>query len=98
MYEITPEKVGEIFEGLENYGIVEVDVENVASILDDMLDSTEKKLEYAREKLKDGNVDKAVLVVRDGTGTLIVKIENVIEIRAVLRDYEKLIGELKVER
>ncbi len=98
VYEIAPEKAKEIFERLEEYGIVEIEVENVASLFDDMLDSKEEKLRYAREKLEDGNVDKALLVVKDDTGTLVIKIENVVEIRAVLRDYKRLIGELKLER
>ncbi len=98
IYEIAPEKAREIFGRLENYGIVKVEVENVASLFDDMLDSMEEKLRYAREKLENGNVDKAVLVVKDDTGTLVIKMENVVEIRAVLGDYEKLIEELKLER
>ena len=78
--------------------VVEMEVQNAASLFDDMLDSKEERLRYAREKLEDGNVDKAFLVVKDDIGTLVIKIENVVEIRVVLVDYEKLIGELKLER
>ena len=98
VYEIPPEKVPEIFERLGGYGITNIDVENAASLFDDMLESREEKLRYAREKLANGNIDKALLVVRDDTGTLVIKIENVVEIRVMLRDYETLIEELKLER
>ncbi len=98
MYEIPVEKVIGIFESVEDYGIVGVEVENVASILDDMLQSEEEKLSYAREKLEEGNIDRAVMVVRGDIGTLTIKIENVVEIRIKLREYKKLIENLNLER
>ncbi len=98
MYEIPVEKVIGIFDSVEDYGIVGVEVENVASILDDMLQSEEEKLSYAREKLEEGNIDGAVMVVKGDIGTLIIKIENVVEIRIKLREYKKLIENLNLER
>ncbi|ASJ09234.1 hypothetical protein A3L11_08340 [Thermococcus siculi] len=96
IHEIPPEKVRGIFEELERYGMVNIEVENLASLFDDMLDSTEERLRYAREKLEEGNVDKAVLVVKDGRGILVVKIENVVEIRAELEDYGRLMRDWNI--
>ncbi|ACJ16196.1 hypothetical protein TON_0708 [Thermococcus onnurineus NA1] len=93
VYEVPVERVREVFGRIEEYDLLSVDVENEASVIDDMLGSEEGKLRYVREKLDDGNIDSAVLVVRDGTGTLVVKMENVITIRATVRNYERLIEE-----
>ena len=98
VYEISPERVPEIFERLDGYGVTGVDVENTASLFDDMLESGEEKLRYARERLANGNIDKALLVVRNGVGTLVVKMENVVEIRVTLRDYKRLLEEFELER
>jgi hypothetical protein len=95
VYKLPPEKVKEIFEGLEEYGIIDVEVENLASLFDDMLESTEDRLDYARKMLEDGNVDDAALVVKDGKGILVVKIENVVEIRAELEDYKRILDDVE---
>lgn len=94
VYELSPEEVRQVLGVIESYGVNEVEVENLASFLDDMIESPKERLEYARRLLNEGNVDKAVLVVGDGTGTLIVKIENVAEIRVFVREYEKLMRAL----
>ncbi|WP_457751434.1 hypothetical protein [Thermococcus sp.] len=83
-----------IVENAEKYGVVNIDLENRASLLDDMLDSKEEKLQYAREKMKEGNVDKAVLVVRDGRGILVINIEDVVEIRIEIEDYKSILEQL----
>ena len=93
VHDLPPEFAREVLENIERYGIVAVDVENRVSIIDDMLESEEEKLRYAREKVREGNVDRAVLVVRDGRGTLIIKVENVVEIRVELREYGRLLQE-----
>ncbi|AHL22270.1 hypothetical protein [Thermococcus nautili] len=95
-YNLPPDFARKAIEDIERYGIVAVDVENRVSLLDDMLKSDEEKLKYAREKVKEGNVDKAVLVVRDGIGTLVINVENVVEIRVELGEYEKLLREAGV--
>ncbi|ASA77534.1 hypothetical protein [Thermococcus sp. 5-4] len=98
IYQLTPEKALSILDVIENYGVVSVDVDNAASILDDMLDSNAEKLQYARRILDDGNVDKAVLVVRDDAGVLVIKMENVVEIRVTVRDYSRLIEEFALKQ
>ncbi|GAB6135297.1 hypothetical protein [Thermococcus prieurii] len=96
VYNLSPDFARKVLDDIERYGIVSVDVENKVSLLDDMLKSDGEKLKYAREKVKEGNVDKAVLVVRDGTGTLVINVENVVEIRVELGEYEKLLREAGV--
>ncbi|NJE10357.1 hypothetical protein [Thermococcus sp. MAR1] len=91
IYPLTPEKALRILDVIEKYGVMSVDVDNVASILDDMLYSNAEKLQYARRIISEGNVDKAVLVVRDDTGILVIKMENVVEIRVAIKDYLRLI-------
>ena len=96
-YNLSPDFARKVLEDIERYGVVAVDVENRVSIIDDMLESDEEKLKYAREKVKEGNVDRAVLVVRDGRGTLTINVENVVEIRVELEKYEELLREAGVE-
>lgn len=64
-YEITCEKEGiiKMFEEILQYCLVDIDVENRASLVDDMLKSTEDKLRYAIQKLKENDVDTARFVV-----------------------------------
>jgi len=94
IHEIPADFAKKIVENAEKYGVVNVDVENRASLLDDMLDSKEEKLRYAQEKMEEGNVDKAVLVVRDGRGMLVINIEDVVEIRIELEDYKSILEQL----
>ena len=94
IHEIPADFAKKIVENAERYGVVNVDVENRASLLDDMLDSKEEKLRYAQEKIEEGNVDKAVLVVRDGRGMLVINIEDVVEIRIGLQDYKSILEQL----
>ncbi|NJE02994.1 hypothetical protein [Thermococcus sp. MV11] len=96
IYPLTPEKALSILDVIEDYGVVSVDVDNAASLLDDMLEPNTKKLQYARRILGEGNVDKAVLVVRDNAGILVIKMENVVEMRVVVRDYRRLIEDLSL--
>ncbi|ASJ04630.1 hypothetical protein [Thermococcus barossii] len=97
VYPLTREKALHVLGSIEDYGVVSVDVDNAASILDDILDSNSRKLQYARRILDDGNVDKAVLVVRDNEGILVIKMENVVEIRVVVRNYRRLMQDLSLE-
>jgi len=97
VYSLAPERALKILDAVEEYGVVSVDVQNAVSILDDMLDSDTKKLQYARGILNNGNVDKAFLVVRDNEGILIVKVENVVEIRISVKDYHRLIEDLPLK-
>ncbi|NJE48518.1 hypothetical protein [Thermococcus sp. 9N3] len=96
VYNLSPDFARKVLDDIERYGVAGVYVENRVSLLDDMLKSDEEKLKYAREKVNEGNVDKAVLVVRDGTGTLVINVENVVEIRVELEKYEKLLREAGV--
>ncbi|NJE84374.1 hypothetical protein E3E23_00745 [Thermococcus sp. CX2] len=98
IYNVPLGKIREIFEGIEKYGIVGIDTENEASLLDDMLQSDKERLKYAREKLDDGTIDSALLVVKDGTGTLVVKMENIITIRVTVGDYGRLIEDFELKR
>ncbi len=95
-YNLPPDFARNVLEDIEHYGVVTVDVENRVSLLDDMLKSDDEKLRYARDKVNGGNVDKAVLVIRDGMGTLVINVENVVEVRVELREYEKLLREAGV--
>ena len=97
VYSLAPERALKILDAVEEYGVVSVDVQNAVSILDDMLDSDTKKLQYARGILNNRNVDKAFLVVRDNEGILIVKVENVVEIRISVKDYHRLIEDLPLK-
>lgn len=96
VYELSPDKVRQVFGVIESYGVNEVEVENLASLLDDMIESPKERLEYARRLIKEGNVDKAVLVVGDGSGSLVVKIENVAEIRVFVKEYERLMRDIGI--
>lgn len=75
---------------IESYGVNEVEVENFVFFLDDMIEFFKEWLEYVCRFFNEGNVDKVVFVVGDGIGMFIVKIENVVEIRVFVREYEKL--------
>ncbi|CAD5244273.1 conserved protein of unknown function [Thermococcus camini] len=98
IYPLTPEKVLSILDVIEDYGVISVDVDNAASILDDMLYSNAEKLQYARRILDNGNVDKAVLVVRDRGGVIVIKMENVVEIRVAIKDYSMLIEDFALNQ
>jgi len=71
IYEITCEKEGiiKMFEKILQYGLVDIDVENSASLVDDMLKSNEDKLRYAIQKLEENNVDTARLVIKGWCGS-----------------------------
>ena len=97
-YPINPEKARDIFDAIALYGIVSVDVENAASILDDMLESDSERLRYARRILDNGKIDKAVLVLRGDEGVFIIKLENVAEIRVTVRNYSRLIEEFALSQ
>ena len=90
-HELPPAFAREVLEHAEEYGISNIDVENRVSILDDMLSFREDKLAYALKKLDEGRIGKAVLIIKEGRGTLVIKVENVIEIRAELEDYSKIL-------
>jgi hypothetical protein len=97
-YDVRADKMPRIFEKIENYEILNIEVENAASLLDDMLNSLEEKMGYIRRLLVEGNVDKDVLVVRDGKGLLVFKMENVVEIRIIVRDYKVLMDDFQIGR
>ena len=98
VHEILREKedIIRMFERISKYGLVDIDVENRASFLDDMLKSTEDKLRYALQKLEDNDVDTARFVIKDNTGMLIVKTEDIITIRATIMEHEKFIEDFKL--
>ena len=98
IYETTCEKedIIKMFEEMIQYGLVDIDVENRASFLDDMLKSTEDKLRYAIQKLEENDVDTARFVIKGDVGVLIVKIEDVITIRATIKEYKKFIEDFKL--
>lgn len=98
IYNVPLGKIREISEGIEKYGIVGIEIENEASLFDDMLQSDKERLKYAREKLDDRTIDSALLVVKDGTGTLVVKMENIIMIHVTAGDYGRLIEDFELNR
>lgn len=98
IYNVPLGKIREISEGIEKYGIVGIEIENEASLFDDMLQSDKERLKYAREKLDDRTIDSALLVVKDGTGTLVVKMENIIRIHVTVGDYGRLIEDFELKR
>ena len=98
VYSVPLEKLGRLIDTMESYGIVNVDVENAASIFDDMTKSDAERLRYARRILSEGNVDKAVLVVRGERGVLVIKMENVVEVRVDLKDYRRIIEDFALKQ
>ncbi|WP_042680757.1 hypothetical protein [Thermococcus paralvinellae] len=90
------EGIIKMFEKIIQYGLVDIDVENRASLVDDMLKSSEDKLRYAIQKLEENDVDTARLVIKGDVGVLIVKIEDVITIRATIKEYKKFIEDFKL--
>jgi len=91
---LPPEFAREVLMKAERYGVTDVDVENSVSVVDDMLGSAEEKLRYAREKMDESNVDKAFLVIHEGRATLILNLENVVEIRVGLEKYRDILAEV----
>ncbi len=101
MYEIKPQAVRRIFEKPQDYGLLEIDVENAASILDDMLKDESQKRNYALRLMEENSIDWARLIITDDGGVIVVKIGNVVSIRARVREYGKIIGQFgltEVER
>ncbi|HDZ36174.1 MAG TPA: hypothetical protein ENH81_04600 [Thermococcus sp.] len=96
VHPLAPEEAMKIFDAIEEYNVVSVDVQNAVSLLDDMIESEAKKLQYARRVLNNGNVDKAFFVVRGNEGILVIKMENVVEIRVSVGDYRRLIEDLSL--
>ncbi len=94
LYPIPPGRAREVLSRIRDYGVLRVEVENLASLFDDMLASDDARLKYALERLDDGNIDRAVLVVKGETAVLVIKMETIMEIRVALRDYERLLKDL----
>jgi len=81
---IPKEKLIEIIRS--HIKIKDIDVEHAASIVDDQLSSKEEKIEYAIRKLEENEPNEIKLVIKESEAVLIVKIENIINIRVVSED------------
>ncbi|KPU62456.1 hypothetical protein EP1X_08905 [Thermococcus sp. EP1] len=90
------EKLKEVIENVLDYGVLDVEIENRASLLDDMLDRKDEKLKYAMKKLGENDIGEARLVLKEGKAILVLKIENVISIRFVLEDVQNIIKALGI--
>jgi len=98
IYRVPPEKVGVILKKIPGYGLIGVDVENEASLMDDMLTSEEDRMRYAREKVTENGADSAIFLVKDDTGTLVIKIGNVVTIRMRIREHRRFLNDLGLRR
>lgn len=90
------EKLKEVIENVLDYGVLDVEIENRASLLDDMVDRKDEKLKYAMKKLGENGIGEARLVLKEGKAILVLKIENVISIRFVLEDVQNIIKALGI--
>lgn len=90
------EKLKEVIENVLDYGVLDVEIENRASLLDDMVDRKDEKLKYAMKKLGENDIGEARLVLKEGKAILVLKIENVISIRFVLEDVQNIIKALGI--
>ncbi|NJE26691.1 hypothetical protein E3E22_08695 [Thermococcus sp. MV5] len=90
------DKLKEVIGNVLDYGLLDVEIENRASLLDDMLNRKDEKLKYAMKKLGENGIDEARLVLKEGKAILVLKIENVISIRFVLEDVQNIIKALEI--
>ncbi len=96
-YGVDSKNVKEILRNLKEYGLIDVDVENAASIFDDLLRDEGEKIRYALQLIEENGIDSAHLVVIGNRGTIVVKIGGVVLIRAEIKEYKKLIRDFKLE-
>ncbi|ALM76271.1 hypothetical protein [Thermococcus barophilus] len=94
VYDVDVGKVREVVPKIREYGLIDAEVENRASLIDDTLNTLEDRLEYILNKLDDNEPTEAKLVVKDNSGILIIKIEDIISIRLTVKDHEKLMRDL----
>ncbi|NJE13342.1 hypothetical protein [Thermococcus sp. LS2] len=94
VYDVDVEKAKAAVKKIQDYGLIGAEVENRASLIDDTLNTLEERLDYIIDKLDDNEPTEAKLVVKDDSGILIIKIEDIISIRLTVRDYEKLMKDL----
>ncbi len=66
--------------------IKEIDVEHAASIVDDQISTQKERIEYAIRKLEENDPDDIRLVIKEDEAVLIIKIENIIDIRITSED------------
>ena len=84
------EKLKEVLETISDYKLLDIEIENRASFLDDMLESKDEKLKYAMKKLEENEVEDAKLVLKGSNAVLVLKIEDVISIRFVFEDVQSI--------
>ncbi|USG99954.1 hypothetical protein K1720_00230 [Thermococcus argininiproducens] len=84
------ERLKEVIKKVSNYNLLDVEVENRASLLDDMLKNKDERLEYVLQKLEENEIDEAKVVVRDDSVIITLKIEDVILIRFVFGNHNIL--------
>ncbi|MPW38257.1 hypothetical protein GBV73_00820 [Thermococcus sp. 101 C5] len=89
-------KLKEFLEKVSDYKLLDIEIENRASLLDDMLESKDEKLKYAMKKLEENEIDEAKLVLKGGNALLVLKIEDVISIRLVFEDAHGVIQALEI--
>lgn len=91
------EKLKELIKNVEKYNLLDVEVQNRASLFDEMLKNKDERLKYAIEKLEENRIDEAKAVIRDDKVIVTLKIEDVISIRFIFRD-SSVLNELGITR
>ncbi len=98
IYETRKDDIRSMLKKIAEYNLADIEVENRASFLDDMLKSTEDRLKYALQKLEENDADTAKFIIKSDVGMLIVKIEDVITIRATIKDYKKFLEDFRLAK
>ncbi|WP_324735811.1 hypothetical protein VFC49_01065 [Thermococcus sp. SY098] len=98
IYEIRKDNIRAMLKKIAEYNLADIEVENRASFLDDMLKSTEDRLRYALQKLEENDADTAKFIIKSNVGMLIVKIEDVITIRVTIKDYKKFVDDFRLAK
>jgi len=98
IYRVPHEEVRAILEKIPGYGLIGVDVENEASLMDDMLASEKDRIGYARKKVTENGADSAIFLVKDDTGILTINIGDVITIRIRIRGHRRFLNDLGLRR
>ncbi|WP_457753849.1 hypothetical protein [Thermococcus sp.] len=98
IYEIRKDDIRAMLKKIAEYNLVDIKVENQASFLDDMLKSTEDRLRYALQKLEENDADTVKFIIKSDVGMLIVKIGDVITIRATIKDYQKFLEDFRLAK
>ncbi|WP_056933423.1 hypothetical protein [Thermococcus barophilus] len=69
IYEIRKDNIRAMLKEIAEYNLADIEVENRASLVDDMLKSPGDRLRYALQKLKENDVDTARFVIKDDAGS-----------------------------